>query len=108
MQKEDTIQAVLIADAYERTLQPFVNEGSIVSLFIGFVTFFFCSGLNTTHDANVDRYNVISYFLFTKGMLPLVNTPLIDYALEALNRSKVEEVFLFATNFLDEIKAHVK
>lgn len=33
---------------------------------------------------------------------------MIDYALEALNRSKVEEVFLFATNFVDEIKDHVK
>lgn len=33
---------------------------------------------------------------------------MIDYALEALNRSKVEEVFLFATNFVDKIKAHIK
>lgn len=41
-------------------------------------------------------------------MLPLVNTPMIDYALEALNRSKIEEVFIFCSSFLDEIKAHVK
>lgn len=41
-------------------------------------------------------------------MLPLVNTPMIDYALEALNKSKIEEVFLFCSNHLDEIKAHVK
>lgn len=49
--------------------------------------------------------NVFDMF---QSLLPLVNTPLIDYALEALNRSKVEEVFLFATNFVDEIKAHIK
>lgn len=41
-------------------------------------------------------------------MLPLVNTPMIDYALEALNRSKVDEVFVFVTNFVDDIKAHIK
>lgn len=33
---------------------------------------------------------------------------MIDYALEALNRSGVEEVFVFATNFIDEIKAHIR
>lgn len=32
---------------------------------------------------------------------------MIDYALEALNRSKVDEVFVFVTNFVDEIKAHI-
>lgn len=32
---------------------------------------------------------------------------MIDYALEALNRSKVDEVFVFVTNYVDEIKAHI-
>lgn len=31
MQKDDTVQAVLIADAYDKTLQPFVTNGSTVS-----------------------------------------------------------------------------
>lgn len=31
LQKEETIQAVLIADAYDKILQPFVNEGNTVS-----------------------------------------------------------------------------
>ena len=30
MQKEDMVQAVLIADAYDETLQPFLKEGSTV------------------------------------------------------------------------------
>lgn len=33
MQKEDTVQAVLIADTYDKTLQPFVRESSTVSSF---------------------------------------------------------------------------
>lgn len=32
MQKEDFVQAVLIADAYAKTLQPFVSEGSTVRI----------------------------------------------------------------------------
>lgn len=32
IQKEDFVQAVLIADAYDETLQPFVKEGSTVRI----------------------------------------------------------------------------
>lgn len=32
LQKEDFVQAVLIADAYDETLQPFVKEGSTVRI----------------------------------------------------------------------------
>lgn len=32
MQKEDLVQAVLMADAYEKTLQPFVKDGSTVRI----------------------------------------------------------------------------
>lgn len=32
MQKEDVVQAVLIADAYDETLQPFVKEGNTVRI----------------------------------------------------------------------------
>lgn len=41
-------------------------------------------------------------------MVPLVNTPMIDYALEALNRSGVEEVFVFCSTFMDQIKRHIQ
>lgn len=37
MQKEENIQAVLIADAYDKILQPLVNEGSIVSYWLFFL-----------------------------------------------------------------------
>lgn len=33
--------------------------------------------------------------------------PLLDYALESLNRSGVEEVFLFASTSIEQIKAFV-
>lgn len=38
----------------------------------------------------------------------MVNTPMIDYALEALNKSNVEEVFLFCTSRVEEVKDHIK
>lgn len=34
LRKEDTIQAVLIADAYDKILQPFANAGNTVSVLI--------------------------------------------------------------------------
>lgn len=40
--------------------------------------------------------------------MSLVNTPLIDYALEALNRSGVEEVFVFCSTFMEQIKRHIQ
>lgn len=42
------------------------------------------------------------------SLLPLVNVPLLDYSLESLNRSGVEEVILFCSNHVDQVKAHVK
>lgn len=36
MDKEDSIQAVLIADAYDKILQPFATEGNTVSVLISF------------------------------------------------------------------------
>lgn len=54
------------------------------------------------------NYYEVIYSLFVQSLLPLVNTPMIDYALEALNRSGVDEVFIFATEFVDEVKVHIK
>lgn len=94
IRKDETIQAVLIADTYDKNFQPFVNSENTVSR-----KFF---------STNNDIIQFANSFQFVQSLLPLVNTPMIDYALEALNRSRVEEVFLFATNFVDEIKDHVK
>lgn len=41
-------------------------------------------------------------------LLPLVNKPLLDYALEALNRSGIEEVFVFSSTFVDKVKEYIK
>lgn len=40
--------------------------------------------------------------------MPLVNVPLISYALETLNRNGVEEVWIFCANFVDKIKEFIK
>ncbi|KAJ6648763.1 Translation initiation factor eIF-2B subunit epsilon [Pseudolycoriella hygida] len=42
------------------------------------------------------------------SLLPLVNKPLLDYALEALNRSGVEEVLVFCSTFVDKLKKYIK
>uniref|UniRef100_A0A336KNH5 Translation initiation factor eIF2B subunit epsilon n=1 Tax=Culicoides sonorensis TaxID=179676 RepID=A0A336KNH5_CULSO len=43
----------------------------------------------------------------TVSLIPLVNVPLLDYALESLNRSGVEEVFLFVSSCIEQVKALV-
>ncbi|XP_017054664.1 translation initiation factor eIF-2B subunit epsilon [Drosophila ficusphila] len=42
------------------------------------------------------------------ALLPLVNVRMLDYALIALNRSGVEEVFVYASLFLQDIRDHIK
>lgn len=42
------------------------------------------------------------------ALLPLVNKPLLDYSLEALNRSGVEEVFVFCSTHVDKVKEYIK
>ncbi|KAH8386856.1 hypothetical protein KR093_003055 [Drosophila rubida] len=42
------------------------------------------------------------------ALLPLVNVSMLDYALIALNRSGVEEVFVYASLYLQDIRQHIK
>ncbi|XP_068141084.1 translation initiation factor eIF2B subunit epsilon [Drosophila tropicalis] len=42
------------------------------------------------------------------ALLPLVNVSMLDYALIALNRSGVEEVFIYASLYLADIRNHIK
>ncbi|XP_017112937.1 translation initiation factor eIF-2B subunit epsilon [Drosophila elegans] len=42
------------------------------------------------------------------ALLPLVNVRMLDYALIALNRSGVEEVFVYASLYLQNIRDHIK
>lgn len=52
--------------------------------------------------------NPIYFILSIQGLLPLVNVPIIDYVLESLNRCGVEEVFIYSSNFIEQIRSHVK
>ncbi|XP_067638952.1 translation initiation factor eIF2B subunit epsilon [Eurosta solidaginis] len=42
------------------------------------------------------------------AMLPLVNVALLDYALDALNRSGIEEVFVYSSLHLQSVREHIK
>src|SRR2546423_4187446 len=70
-EKEEALQAVILADSFEKRFSPF--------------TF--------------DR---------PRCLLPLVNTPLIDYTLEFLASSGVQEVFLHAGSHSDQVEAYMK
>lgn len=57
LQKEETIQAVLIADAYDKILQPFVNEGNTVS---GFNCISFVYDVNTDENKEIQLWLMCS------------------------------------------------
>ncbi|XP_035918042.1 translation initiation factor eIF-2B subunit epsilon-like [Anopheles stephensi] len=42
------------------------------------------------------------------ALLPIANVPLIDYALETLNRNGVEEVFVYCSYHTDQVKRHIQ
>ena len=70
-EKEDTLQAVVLADTFETRFSPFT----------------------------LDR---------PRCLLPLVNTPLIEYTLEFLASSGVQEVLLHAGSHSDQVEAYIK
>ncbi|RUS85553.1 hypothetical protein EGW08_006696 [Elysia chlorotica] len=43
-----------------------------------------------------------------RALLPLVNVPLIDYTLEALAASQVQEVFVFCCHLGEQIREHIR
>jgi len=43
-----------------------------------------------------------------QALIPVVNTPLLDYTLECLALSSVQEVILFCSSHADLIKEHIK
>jgi translation initiation factor eIF-2B subunit epsilon len=69
--KEDALQAVILADSFEARFAPFSLERP-------------------------------------RCLLPLVNTPLIEYTLEFLASSGVQEVFLHAGSHSDQVETYVK
>jgi translation initiation factor eIF-2B subunit epsilon len=70
-EKEDALQAVVLADTFENRFSPFTLERP-------------------------------------RCLLPLVNTPLIEYTLEFLASSGVQEVLLHAGSHSDQVEAYIK
>ncbi|XP_061390600.1 translation initiation factor eIF-2B subunit epsilon [Musca vetustissima] len=58
-------------------------------------------------DNNVENFKPLSDNDST-ALIPLVNVAMLDYALEALNRSGIEEVFVFASQHLQSVRDHIK
>ncbi|XP_013112236.2 translation initiation factor eIF-2B subunit epsilon [Stomoxys calcitrans] len=58
-------------------------------------------------DNNVENFKPLSDDDST-ALIPLVNVCMLDYALEALNRSGIEEVFVFASLHLQSVRDHIK
>ncbi|XP_037936490.1 translation initiation factor eIF-2B subunit epsilon [Teleopsis dalmanni] len=58
-------------------------------------------------DNNVEQFHPFSSENST-ALLPLVNVSMIDYALEALNRSGIEEVFVYSSLYLQNVRDHIK
>lgn len=91
--KKDVIQAILIADNNMENFRPLSDSNSTVSnnlsgVIYGLHTKYVCSSL--------------------KALIPLVNVAMLDYALEALNRSGIEEVFIFTSLHLQNVRDHIK
>ncbi|XP_071452986.1 translation initiation factor eIF2B subunit epsilon [Hetaerina americana] len=70
IQKEDVVQAVVIADSFNNKFAPLTNSSP-------------------------------------EALLNLINVPLLDYTLECLGNSRVQEVILFCCSHADQIKKHI-
>lgn len=90
LEKKEILQAVVMADNFNDHFKPFSFFNSPVKLH---------NFLNLTCHKK--------YCLF-QALLPLVNVPLISYALETLNRNGVEEVWIFCATFVEKIKEFVR
>lgn len=90
------MQAVLIADNNVWNFKPLSDEGSTVCIpFTNNLCF------PTGHESSSIPFSL-------QALLPLVNVSMLDYALIALNRSGVEEVFVYASLYLQDVRDHIK
>lgn len=78
--QEDILQAVVIADSFNQRY-------TLVSLLIARFMPLTARGPRT--------------------LLPLVNIPLLDYTIEFLTSSGVQEIFVFCCAFSEQIKEHI-
>lgn len=92
LDKKEVVQAVIIADNYNDCFKPFTDTKPMVD-----------------YPPPYTFPDISSFFPFTfQGLLPLVNVPVLDYVLESLNRCGVEEVFIYSSCFIEQIRSHVK
>ena len=87
-EREEPLQAVIFADSFETRFAPFTLERPRVCLQFPSIT--------------------ASYTDFVQCLLPLANTPLIEYTLEFLANAGVEEVFLYCGNHTDQVEEYLK
>lgn len=91
MEQKEVFQAVLVADNFNDNFLPYETNVSI------------------SHRIDSDfKFTILQLFFLFQALLPLVNVPLLDYALESLNRSGVQEVILFASTSIEQVKNFVK
>lgn len=46
--------------------------------------------------------------IFPSILMPIINVPLLDYLIETLIKSKIQEIFLYCSSHVDLIKTYVK
>ena len=87
-EREEPLQAVIFADSFETKFAPF-----------------------TLQHPRVSTPNLIlqeCVLTIRQCLLPLANTPLIEYTLEFLASAGVEEVILYCGNHTDQLEEYLK
>lgn len=87
-EREEPLQAVVFADSFETKFAPFTLEKPRVS--------------------DIVQEKTSMRLIETKCLLPLANTPLIEYTLEFLANAGVEEVILYCGNHTDQVEEYLK
>lgn len=89
IEKKEILQAVVIADNFNDHFKPFTFFNSPVRIIFSI-------------EISVLKFN---HF---QALLPLLNVPLITYALESLNQNGVEEVWIFCSSFVDKVREFIR
>lgn len=91
IQKEETLQAVLIAHDFDDLFSDYTRKKSSV-----------CSLICTSRAFYTD----VNYIYF-QALLPIVGRCGISYALEHLGRAGIQETIIFCSSNASEVKNHV-
>ena len=85
---EEPLQAVVLADSFETRFSPFTLEKPRVRTFS-------------------ERYQPLAYPCH-QCLLPLANTPLIEYTFEFLANSGVEEVYVYCGAHTEQVEEYIE